>query len=127
MKPVVVDTSVWRKFFRGTAAVQRLRDLLDEDGAVLIHPFVLGELVLGGISPAQEALFMRLPESRMVEHSVVIEFVRRRLLVRKGIGWIDAHLLASALTSSASLWSVDAKLSAAAGELGVDFTSKRTH
>lgn len=127
MKPVLVDTSVWRKFFRGSAAVQRLRDLLDEDGAVLIHPFVLGELVLGGISSAQESLFGRLPESRMVEHSEVLEFVRRRRVVRKGIGWIDAHLLASALTSSASLWSVDAKLSIAAANLGVDFMSTGTH
>ena len=127
MKPVLVDTSVWRKFFRGTAAVQRLRDLLDEDGAVLIHPFVLGELVLGGISSAQEALFGRLPESRTVEHSEVLEFVRRRRLVRKGIGWIDAHLLASALTSSASLWTVDAKLSSAAADLGVAFVSTGTH
>jgi hypothetical protein len=35
------------------------------------------------------------------------------------IGWVDAHLLASALTSSAVLWSVDADLSAVAADLGI--------
>jgi hypothetical protein len=41
--------------------------------------------------------------------------------MRRGIGWVDAHLLASALTSSALLWTVDADLSAAAADLSVDF------
>ena len=121
MNPVLVDTSVWRRYFGGTASVRRLGDLLDEDGAVLVHPFVIGEMVLGGLSAQEESLFGRLPSAGLVRHEEVLEFVRRRRLMRRGIGWVDAHLLASALTSRATLWSTDRDLSAVAAELSVDF------
>ena len=123
MKPVLVDTSVWRRYFGGIASVRRLADLLDEDGAVLVHPFIIGEMVLGGLSTREEALFGRLPSADLVPHEDVLDLVRRRRLMRRGIGWIDAHLLASALTSSAVLWAVDVDLSAAAADLSVDFHS----
>ena len=119
MKPVLVDTSVWRRYFSGTASVRGLGDLLDEDGAVLVHPFIIGEMVLGGLSAREEQLFARLPSAGVVRHEEVLELVRRRRLARRGIGWVDAHLLASALTSSAVLWSVDADLSAVAADLGI--------
>jgi predicted nucleic acid-binding protein len=119
--PVLVDTSVWRRYFSGGAGVSALAELLDEDGAVLVHPFVLGELVLGGLPAREEALFARLPSATTLAHEEVLEFVRRRRLARRGIGWIDAHLLASALASSAALWSAEAPLAAAAAELGADF------
>ena len=121
MKPVLVDTSVWRRYFSGTASVRGLGDLLDEDGAVLVHPFVIGEMVLGGLSAREEQLFVRLPSAGVVPHEEVLELVRRRRLARRGIGWVDAHLLASALTSSAALWSVDADLSAVAADLGISW------
>jgi hypothetical protein len=116
-----VDTSVWRRYFSGIASVRQLGEFLDEDGAVLIHPFILGELVLGGLSTREEALFVRLPRARVVRDEEVLELVRRRRLMRRGIGWVDAHLLASALLSSAVLWSIDADLSAAAANLSVDY------
>jgi predicted nucleic acid-binding protein len=118
---VLVDTSVWRRYFSGSPAAGALADLLDEDGVVLIHPFVLGELVLGGVSAREESLFARLPSAAVVAHEEVLEFVRRRRLARRGIGWVDAHLLASALASSAALWSADAPLASAAADLGADF------
>lgn len=101
--------------------MRSLGELLDEEGAVLGHPFILGELVLGGLSRREEDLFARLPDALRVPHDEVLEFVRRRQLMRRGIGWVDAHLLASALTSSAVLWSIDKKLVAAATDLGVAF------
>jgi hypothetical protein len=119
--PVLVDTSVWRRFFAGAAGVSALGDLLDEDGGVLVHPFVLGELVLGGLSTREEALLGRLPSAATLAHDEVLQFVRRSRLARRGIGWVDAHLLASALASSAALWSADAPLASAAAELGADF------
>jgi len=119
--PVLVDTSVWRRYFSGSTTVRQLGELLDEDGAVLTHPFVIGELVLGGLSAREEALFERLPGVPTVAHGEVLEFVRRRRLTRRGIGWVDAHLLASALTSSAVLWSSDADLRTAAADLAVSF------
>ncbi len=123
MRPVLVDTSVWRRYFGGTQSVRRLGDLLDEDGAVLTHRFVIGELVLGGLSPREEALMARLPSAGTVPHEEVLGFVRRRRLMRRGIGWVDAHLLASALTSSARLWTADTSLSATAADLGVNFST----
>ncbi len=119
MTPVLVDTSIWRRYFSGTKAVQRLGELLEEDGAVLVHPFVLGELVLGGLSEREEALFLRLPGAAVVPHDEVLALVRQRRLMRRGIGWIDAHLLASALTSGTALWTADTGLSSAAAELRV--------
>ena len=121
MKPVLVDTSVWRKYFSGTASVRRLGDLLDDDGAVLVHPFIIGEMILGGLSAQEEGLFVQLANATMVPHEEVLDLVRRRRLMRRGIGWVDAHLLASALTSSAVLWSLDEDLTAAAADLSVDF------
>ncbi len=121
MTPVIVDTSVWRRYFAGAPAVKVLGGLLDEDGAVLVHPFVVGELVLGGLSAREEGLFARLPAAAVVPHDELLAFVRRRKLVRRGIGWVDAHLLASALASGATLWSVDGDLVSAAEDLGVAY------
>ena len=47
--------------------------------------------------------------------------VRRRRLARRGIGWVDAHLIASALATGGELWSVDGDLAAAAVDLGVGY------
>ena len=121
MTPVLVDTSVWRRYFSGTSSARPLGELLDEEGAVLSHPFVLGELVLGGLSTREEELFARLPRAGLAPHEEVLALVRRRRLMRRGLGWVDAHLLASALLSSAALWSMDGKLAAAAAALDVDF------
>jgi predicted nucleic acid-binding protein len=121
MKPVLVDTSVWRRFFAGSARFKGLGSLLDEDGMVLTHPFILGELIMGGMSSREEELFTRLPAGRRLADDEVLAMVKRRRLARRGIGWVDAHLLASALASSAVLWSADKDLAAAAKELGAAF------
>jgi hypothetical protein len=118
---VLVDTSVWRKYFAGNARVRGLGELLDEDGAVILHPFVLGEMVLGGLSADEERLFSLLPPADLVPHEEVLQFIRRRGLARRAVGWVDAHLLASALTSSSALWSADKALAAAAAELRIAF------
>lgn len=120
MKPVLVDTSVWRRYLAGktTASDTRtLADLLDEDGAVLLHEAVIGELVLGGLAAREEALLHRLPRARELANGDVLAFVRQRKLSRRGIGWVDAHLLASTLVMAATLWSFDASLAAVARDL----------
>ena len=121
MPSVLVDTSVWRKYLAGVASTRALGELLDDD-AVLLHPFVLGELTLGGLSDREASLFRRLPEVPVVDHAEVLAFVAERRLTRKGIGWVDAHLLASALLADARLWSADRALISAARRRGVAFS-----
>ncbi len=118
---VIVDTSVWKKYLAGVSSTRALGELLDED-AVLLHPFVLGELMLGGLSDREVPLFRRLREVPIADHAQVLAFVAQRRLARKAIGWVDAHLLASALVAEAKLWSTDRALIAVARDLGVAFT-----
>jgi hypothetical protein len=92
---------------------------------VLVHPFILGELVMGGMSDRQEALFRRLPTAKLVADEEVLAMVKQRRLTRRGIGWVDVHLLASALASSALLWSADRAVSSAAEHVRADFRASR--
>jgi len=123
MKQTVVDTSVWRAYFSGRSAAGRLRDLLEEPGVVLVHPLVIGELVLGGLSQAEERLLQRLPQSATAGYSSILAAIRRYKWARRGIGWVDAELVTSALQCRAQLWSLDRSLSSVAAELGVGFSS----
>jgi predicted nucleic acid-binding protein len=125
MKPVLIDTSVWRYFFAGRADARPLATLLDEEGIVLVHPLVIGELVLGGLSLEQEHLLQRLPTVERVPYDEVLSFIRRRRLARRGIGWVDAEIITSGLTSGAEVWSFDGALVTVAGELGAAFEAKR--
>lgn len=59
MNRTLVDTSVWRAFFAGRGSASRLGAQLEESGVVLVHPLVVGELVLGGLSPNEERLLRR--------------------------------------------------------------------
>jgi predicted nucleic acid-binding protein len=56
-----------------------------------------------------------------VPHREVVEFVRDRRLHGRGIGWIDAHLLASALVGRVPLWTADPRLAVVATELGIGY------
>jgi hypothetical protein len=121
MKPVIVDTSVWRGFFAGRGSARALGELLGDAGVVLLHPLVIGELVLGGLSREEERLLQRLPEAARADYPEVLAAVRRLQLVRRGVGWVDAELVVSALKSRARLWCLDRSLAAAAHDLGIDF------
>ena len=118
---ILVDSSVWidhlRRLDAGLAALLAAR-------VVLCHPFVIGELACGNLSK-RELLFealSRLPTAPTVAHDEVLAFVARRKLAGRGIGWVDAHLLASAtLAGRASLWSRDKRLAAVASELGLAY------
>jgi len=126
MTAVLLDTSVWRRFFAGKGASRikpTLSALLDGDEQILMHVAVLGELVLGGLSAREETLLRRLSVAPQVADADVMLFIKHHKLMRCGIGWVDAHLLASALVAHARLWSVDGQLSKAAASLEIDFAS----
>ena len=64
-------------------------------------------------------LLQDLPAAVAAEAAEVLGFVERLGLHGRGIGWVDAHLLAAvALTDGASLWTRDKHLRAAAEALG---------
>lgn len=115
----LVDTSVWIDHLR--SGVDALEDAL-EGGAVLTHPFVLGELACGNLRNRAEVLRLLrdLPESVVSTHAEALAFIERHRLMARGIGYIDVHLLASArLTRDCVLWSRDRRLADVAAELGV--------
>jgi hypothetical protein len=121
MKPVVVDTSVWRAFFAGRAVATTLAELLAEAGLVLVHPLVIGELVLGGLSPKEERLLERLPQAERASYVDVLAAIRRCKLPRRGVGWVDVELVVSAQLGKAWLWSLDRSLAKVASDLGIGF------
>lgn len=62
-----------------------------------------------------------MPEATPVSHSNVVALVRNRFLHGRGAGWVDAHLLASALAETIPLWTADSHLIALAEELGIAY------
>lgn len=124
---ILVDTSVWVDHLRRGDA--QLAGLL-ERGAVLMHPFVIGEIACGSLRDRASILELLgdLPAVVVAEGAEVLGFIERRTLHGKGIGYFDVHLLASVvLTDGASLWTRDKSLRLAAEELGRAYTDAPAH
>lgn len=116
---ILVDTSVWAQHFR--REVVSLSALL-EAGEVSTHPFVVGELALGNLRDRNTVLayFRLLPQASAAAHEEVMELVERNRLFGRGIGYVDAHLLAAtALSEDTLLWTFDRELDATAVLLGL--------
>jgi predicted nucleic acid-binding protein len=121
---ILVDTSVWVDHLRD--ADPALAAALD-GGEVLMHPFVLGELACGNLRNRQEVLELlgRLPAAPTATDAEALEFIERRALMGRGIGYIDVHLLAAVtLHGTARLWTRDRRLAAVAGELDLALTEQ---
>jgi hypothetical protein len=115
---ILVDTSVWIDHLR--AGNDRLKALLF-DQQVFCHPFVIGELACGVLQQPEEILTMlkALPEAHLLEHEEVMSFLDARRVYGRGIGWVDAHLLASTLLTGCAIWTFDKPLRRAAAALNV--------
>jgi predicted nucleic acid-binding protein len=115
---VLADTSVWIDHLRRENST--FADLLRRR-IVLMHPFVLGELALGNLTSRGSVLadLGRLRVAGSADHQEVMGLVERRELWGRGLGWIDAHLVASALLNRARLWSLDKVLADVAADLGI--------
>ncbi len=115
---MLVDTSVWIDHFRRGNAT--LAEHL-ERGEVWSHPFINGELACGNLRKREEILTLlaALPQAAMASHDEVFYFIESNELVGSGIGWIDAHLLASAMLSREMLWTLDKRLTSIAESLNV--------
>ena len=96
-------------------------------GRVFTHPMVIGELACGMIRRRSEFLtyLAALPAIAQLEHDRVIQEIDSNLLMGRGIGFIDAHLLASVMTQTgASLWTRDERLKRIAEDKGVAFAEQ---
>ena len=116
---ILADTSIWVDHLRSNNKI--LASLL-EANIVLIHPFVIGELALGNLRQRKAILtaLSDLPSINVATEAEVLHFIDRHALSGRGIGYIDAHLLAAAkLTAGIYLWTNDSKLHSVAHQLGL--------
>jgi predicted nucleic acid-binding protein len=111
---VLADTSIWIDHFRWSDL--QLAQLLDR-GDVVMHPFVIGELLLGHVPKIAEMIddLDKLPKAVVASTDEVLKFIANRKLPGSDIGYVDAHLLAAAaLTPETLVWTRDKRLLAAA-------------
>ncbi len=111
---ILADTSVWIDHLRRNNAT--LAELLDQ-GQILTHPFVIGELALGSLKQRDTVLqaLHLLPQANVANYLEVLRFIEQRKLFGLGVGYIDSHLMAAVrLTPGALLWTYDKRLRAAA-------------
>ncbi|MFQ5720182.1 MAG: type II toxin-antitoxin system VapC family toxin [Acidobacteriota bacterium] len=115
---MLVDTSVWIDHLRRRNA--KLASKL-QNGEVECHPFVIGELACGNLRRRGEILSLlnALPQVQQAQHDEALALMESRRLMGRGLGWIDIHLIASALVSRTSLWTSDKRLAACAQALGL--------
>jgi len=120
---ILVDSSVWIDHWRSRD--ERLVRLL-EQGRVLVHPSVTGELALGNLQHRDEVLtaLQDLPQCTVALDTEARGFIADNALVGSGVGYIDAHLLAAVrLTPGSQLWTRDKRLLAAGLRLGLAYAA----
>lgn len=120
---VLVDTSIWIRFLSGRSPYAPALDDLLQRGEVSGHDFVYGQLLTGDKGRRRAWLqdFELMHQAPLVPHRDVVAFVRQRRLHGRGVSWIDAHLLASALVGRLTVWTADPPLAVVAQELGVSY------
>jgi len=96
---VLADTSVWVRHLReGDSDLERLLN----NGQVMCHPYIVGELACGNIKNRREvlSLLQLLPLVTLATHKEILQFIESNQLMGKGLGYIDVHLSASAVLST---------------------------
>jgi predicted nucleic acid-binding protein len=118
---ILVDTSVWVDHLRGKDALLEEKLLAAQ---VVLHPFIIGELALGQLKIRAEILrlLQGMPQAIVANAHEVLQFIDNKKLFGMGIGYIDVHLLCSAvLMPDTRIWTRDKALRALASQMGVAF------
>jgi predicted nucleic acid-binding protein len=117
---VLVDTSIWVSHLRdGNVGLEKLLS----DGEVVCHPFIVGELACGNLENRYEILtyLQSLPMTILAEDEEVLKFIESNQLMGKGLGYIDIHLIASAVLTDVPLWTFDKTLDKFAKKIGINY------
>lgn len=117
---ILADTSVWIDHFRNRDA--SLSALLNQ-GLIVVHPFVSGELACGNLRQYAEimSLLQALPQAIKVADEEIFFFIEKNAFQGSGLGLIDVHLLASARLGDYLVWTRDRSLQASAKRLDLAF------
>jgi predicted nucleic acid-binding protein len=117
---VLVDTSVWVSHLRERNA--GLEKLLN-DGEVVCHPFIVGELACGNLKNRHEILkyLQSLPMTISAEDGEVLKFIENHQLMGKGLGYIDVHLIAAAVLTDVPFWTFDKTLGKMTKKIGINY------
>ncbi len=115
---MLFDTSWWIDHLRSEdeALARALKR-----GLVHMHPFVVGEIACGrvGNRPVVLESLQELPAAPVASPAEVLHLIESEQLMGKGIGYVDAHLLASAALGNVRLWTRDRRLRSVAEEMGL--------
>jgi hypothetical protein len=124
---ILVDTSVWIRSLSNRAPYAAELDKLLSIDEVAGHELVYGELLIGDRGGRGKLLadYERIHQASVVPHREVVAFVRDRDLHGRGVGWIDVHLLASAIVDRMRLWTADPRFAALASEFGIAYAGER--
>ena len=117
---VLVDTSVWVSHLRdGNGGLGKLLNA----GEVVCHPFIIGELACGNLKNRHEILsyLQSLPMTILAEDEEVLKLIENNQLMGKGLGYIDVHLIASAVLTDVPLWTFDKTLDKFTKKIGVNY------
>jgi hypothetical protein len=120
MKMLLVDTSVWVRHFReGNPDLGKLLN----DGEVICHPYIVGELACGNLKNRNEvlSLLQLLPLATLANHEEILQFIEENQLMGKGLGYVDVHLSASAMLSGVQMWTYDRRLNETNEALGIRY------
>ncbi|MCK9188850.1 VapC toxin family PIN domain ribonuclease [Acidithiobacillus sp.] len=120
---ILVDTSVWIDHFCSGDA--HLSTLLDH-GMVQTHDFIIGEIACGDLKNRQQTLYLLscLPRCTATSPEETLFFIERHGLMERGIGYMDASILASTVLVQTALWSRNKRLMAPAADLGSAYSPK---
>ncbi len=111
MAGVVIDTSVWIRFFGGSMMDDVVKAL--EHGAVVVPPIVVSELITGATTQPQRLAIGELLQDAPIHATPLDHWIRvgdlRRTLARKGVSVTipDAHVAQCALDLDAVLLTSD--------------------
>ncbi len=117
---LLIDTSIWVAHLR--SGNHPLKKTLYH-GEALCHPLIIGELACGTIKNRDEiiSLLQSLPLAEVAENDDVLKFIEINHLMGLGLGFIDMHLLASALLSKNPIWSLDKKLNSVSARFNLNY------